>query len=382
MPIAINYQPDYAVVADASLAGAGGLAAENMRRWNAEFGEGQRQFDLNYDYRLNMAALEDDRRRRALSQQYDLEAGRMGLYQQNAAMDYDLAQQQLQQRAAETEADNQRMLTAKQMEVAERFAAMNFEQAMAAEKAAREIFPRLTPAQQQQVIQQHEERFGIPWGGAERMLAQQQEAQMQQQRQRWKEAITDSDGQSLLPDAFIDDAMAMDPEKSWAIIGKAMAEKRQREAAELKSTAAEQEFAWKEREKNDDQEIKRQEFEQRQVQAEQEREQQGRTWRAEQAAAIASAKAKALIEYQKALAAYNKNKSTARNDESGAALGPPPSKEDFWTPDVEAEMRAAIESDGGDDSNTLQPGETIVTNPAGKRAILSADGKTIRKRLD
>ncbi len=266
MPIAINYQPDYAVVADASLAGAGGLAAENMRRWNAEFGEGQRQFDLNYDYRLNMAALEEGRRRHALSQQYDLEAGRMGLYQQNAAMDYDLAQQQLQQRAAETEADNQRMLTAKQMEVAERFAAMNFEQAMAAEKAAREIFPRLTPAQQQQVIQQHEERFNVPWGGAERMLAQQQEAQMQQQRQRWKEAITDADGQSLLPDAFIDDAMAMDPEKSWAIIGKAMAEKRQREAAELKSTAAEQEFAWKEREKNDDQEIKQQEFAQRQQQ--------------------------------------------------------------------------------------------------------------------
>lgn len=88
MPIAINYQPPYAVQADASLAGSGGVAQENMRRWQAEFGEGQRQFDLNYDYRLNMAALEDDLRRRQLAQQYDialggqqLEAGRLAAFQ-------------------------------------------------------------------------------------------------------------------------------------------------------------------------------------------------------------------------------------------------------------------------------------------------------------
>lgn len=241
MPIAINYQPPYAVQADASLAGAGGVAQENMRRWQAEFGEGQRQFDLNYDYRLNMAALEDDLRRRQLSQQYDialggqqLEAGRLAAFQQNAALDYDLGQQQIDQRDRIAELDASRLLTAKQMDIAQRFAAQNMEQAMAAEKAAREVWRTLTPQQQQQIMQQHEERFGIPWGGPERAMMQQQEQEAQTERQRWLDMLQAPDGSGMMAgEAYADMLMRMDPEKAMNVVGKLQSEWRQRESLEL-----------------------------------------------------------------------------------------------------------------------------------------------------
>lgn len=376
MPIVVNYQPAYGLAGDAALAGAGGIAAENMRRWDAEFGlnedrleEQQRQFDLDYQYRLQSAALQDALSRRQLAQQADLaygdqalDAQRIGAGVYGAELQAAQNQAALENRAGMNAAGNQRMLSAKQMEVAQRMQALNFEQAMAAEKAVREKWNQYTPSQQEQIRRQHEERFGMPFGAADMMLQQEQQQQQEAQRDQWRQALTAPDGRMIAPEAFVDVLMQLDPKDAASVAGKLWAEDRQRDALDIKK---------QDQVRDDDFAAQQAQIEQQRAIQQQQitaaKNQQDALWKA------AKARQDAQIKQWQALHA-----AWLTQWELGENSGEAPKWEDH-VEDIDAHLQTIMQQSAGDGLPTIDTQAEYDTLPSGKEYIDAQTGKRARK---
>lgn len=254
MPIDIQFQPDAAIIAQAAASGAGGVAAQQAYLQQTQIDQG----NVDRNLRLQMALLQAHLQQQQMGQQNSQFYAGLGahqasdIYGQN--LRYDLGQQEIgvrqdaiDQQAQSSENQLQGQMAGQMAQVARQRQAQNMQLFMADRKAI--LDARLPPRQFAQAKQKLEAHYGMQWGFPEEALQQQEGQAQQMERTRIQQAITSHDGTQLLPDAFIDDALQMDPEKRWGIIGKAQAEHRQRLALEQKAGSEDAKTAtlWDER---------------------------------------------------------------------------------------------------------------------------------------
>jgi hypothetical protein len=361
MPIELVYGADPLLSAQAAAMGSGAAAAEEQRWREAQLGEQQRQVDLDYDTRLQLAALQNQEQRSARGQQFALGAATLQSQNYNNQLDYDLGAQQLAQRdeqlgvEAALQAGQQQQLTNRTQlsqlgQIARQQQQQKFELAMAERKSGEEWMRTATPRQQQQFRQRWEQTHGLPWTAPEEALAAQEDEQQQARRQQWLGMLQAPDGSEelIVPENVADMLMAMEPEKAMNSYTKMLDTWTRRKKDE--QAAQTTEMQWEETKANmlRDDERANQSMEHTQVSHEQKMKQ-----------AEEQAKQKMVMDayknYQAARVKWATAKTAAKDEEGKKSFGEEPKLEDFLPPESQGE------------------GE-IVTNKDGKRARLHPDG--------
>ncbi|WP_428308501.1 hypothetical protein [Lacipirellula sp.] len=234
MPIVHEYRPAASVRARAEYIGAGAMAREDQQRYLSQQAEQARQFDLDYEYRLDQSALQNQIDRSALAQRqyqfnanqaqqyYQQDANRqvqyagLGLDAQRIAGQFDLQQQSLDQNAwqvdreaqareaqanAMVEQQRMKLAAAQQQKVEER----NVAQAIRAQEAISK-FPFTSQAQFDAAIHGWQQKFGMEWDFPKRAVAEQQVLDGQVRKQ----SFIDSWAQFTGLDANIISGMTVD----------------------------------------------------------------------------------------------------------------------------------------------------------------------------
>lgn len=370
MPIVVDYQSDPTLQAIAAARGSAAPVAAEQDWRERQLAEQQYQFDQEYDWRIQQAALQDRMARFESGNRMALGAAQLQSNNYNNQLDYDLGQQSLDQRSeqfgveAALQADQQQQLTNRaQMsqlgQIARQQERQRFEAAMADRKASEDWMRTASPRQQQQFRQQWEQKHGLGWTAPEEAMAQQDAEFEQAERAKIYGMLQapDGSGQLMAPEAVVDALMDLDTDKridAWSKIHDTWT-RRQKDLLSTKSHEIEQQKFDADRERDDA--LARQKFEHTQKANEQKM-----AFDAEQAKQ--KMVMNAVSNYQSARLKWATAKNAAKDDEGKSTLGPEPKLEDFMLPDTDMESQLEPSLRGG----------KVVTNPAGKRAILHEDG--------
>lgn len=183
MPIVHDYAAPADLIAQAALLGGQGSAGEDARRFDDQMAQRDRQFNLDYNARLMLAAQNDALQRQQNAATYDTNQQQIAAGIYGHQLQYDTNQQQIEQQAAGQQLQAQTTMNgqlASQMgQAARAHAKQNMELFMADRKAIMDA--RLNPAQFQAAKTKLQERYGIEWGMPEELMAQQDGAVVQQQ---------------------------------------------------------------------------------------------------------------------------------------------------------------------------------------------------------
>jgi hypothetical protein len=370
MPIDVVYGVDPTLQALAAARGSGAAVASEQEWRERALAEQQYQFDENSDWRLQQAALQDRLSRYEMGNRTALGFAQLNQTNQNNQLDYMLGQQQLAQRdeqlgvQAAVAADQQQQLTNRtQMsqlgQIARQQQEQKFQNAMAARKSVEDWMRTVGPRQRQQAVAGWEKEFQMPWGAPDEAMAVQEEQEMQAKRQQWLGMLQapDGSGELIVPENVADMLMNMDPEKAMGSYTKMLDTWTRRKKDE--QSAQTTEMQWEETKANmlRDDERANQTLEHTQVSHEQKLKQ-----------AEEQAKQKMVMDayknYQSARVKWATAKTAAKNDEGKKSFGEEPKLEDFLPQEATGEAE-------------LEPGlgeGKVITNPAGKRAILHEDG--------
>ncbi len=368
MPIDVVYGVDPTLQALAAARGSGAAVANEQAWRERALAEQQYQFDENSDWRMQQAALQDRLARYEGGNRMALGLGQLQANNQNNQLDYMLGQQTLAQRdeqlgvEAALQADQQQQQTNRtQMpqlgQIARQQQQQRFEAAMADRKAAEGWLRTASPRQQQQFRERWEQTHGIGWTAPEEAMAAEEDAFAEQQRTKLLGMLQapDGSGQLMAPESVVDAMMQLDPEKqvdAWNKIHDTWTRRKKDEQA-AKVTEAKQQEAVANMQRDDDRAV--QVLEHTQMSHEQ---------KLKQAAELAKQKMTmtAVQNYQAARLKWAAAKVAAKDEEGKASFGPEPKLEDFMLPETESQLEPGL------------GGEEIITNKAGKRAILHADG--------
>jgi hypothetical protein len=377
VPITRVYSPDAGI--------AGGIAADtgrgNLRTQlqqlaqqeafkYAQLGEQQRQYDLGIAQRGQQGYLDRQFGYTQLAQrgqqfQQGLQAD---IYARQLAVEGGLAQQELQNRGYEIaqQAANQRTIDTQLGQLARQQQTQQFEKAMADRKGLEQFFldGKITPQQLQAGRDQWEQIYGMPWSLPDEMAQQQAGLQEQQEMATFAQAMANPITGELpfTPEAIGAMRNAGMSNKEIMDAGmKKLSEERQHKKLQFDVTQGFEEERRKDEEViNDrirdneraDQKMRQeQEMAQLRVQIQQMQHQQ----KMQQAATGA---------YYAAYAKWAAAKSSfVPGEEGGTFNAPEPKMEDFMPPEGAASP-----------APQLKAGDTEITAPNGKKAILHADG--------
>lgn len=370
MPIDVVYGVDPTLQALAAARGSGAAVANEQAWRERALAEQQYQFDENSDWRMQQAALQDRLARYEGGNRMALGLGQLQANNQNNQLDYMLGQQTLAQRdeqlgvEAALQADQQQQQTNRtQMsqlgQIAWQQQQQRFEAAMADRKAAEGWLRTASPRQQQQFRERWEQTHGIGWTAPEEAMAAEEDAFAEQQRTKLLGMLQapDGSGQLMAPESVVDAMMQLDPEKqvdAWNKIHDTWTRRKKDEQA-AKVTEAKQQEAVANMQRDDERAVQtlehtRASHEQKMKQAEEQ------------------AKQKMVMDayknYQSAKLKWATAKTAAKDEEGKKSFGEEPKLEDFLPQEMNAESQ-------------LEPGLSegkIITNSAGKRAILHEDG--------
>lgn len=368
MPIEVVYGVDPTLQALAAARGSGAAVANEQAWRERALAEQQYQFDENSDWRMQQAALQDRLARYEGGNRMALGLGQLQANNQNNQLDYMLGQQTLAQRdeqlgvEAALQADQQQQQTNRtQMsqlgQIARRQQQQRFEAAMADRKAAEGWLRTASPRQQQQFREQWQRVHKLPWTAPEEAMAAQDDEQQQLQREQHLRMLQapDGSGEMMGPEGMADLMMGLEQDKKADVVLKAYDTwtRRKKDEQAAKVTEAKQQEAVANMQRDDDRAV--QVLEHTQMSHEQ---------KLKQAAELAKQKMTmtAVQNYQAARLKWAAAKVAAKDEEGKASFGPEPKLEDFMLPETESQLEPGL------------GGEEIITNKAGKRAILHADG--------
>jgi hypothetical protein len=360
MPIDVVYGVDPTLQALAAARGSGAAVASEQEWRERALAEQQYQFDENSDWRLQQAALQDRLSRYEMGNRTALGFAQLNQTNQNNQLDYMLGQQQLAQRdeqlgvQAAVAADQQQQLTNRtQMsqlgQIARQQQQQKFENAMASRKSLEEWMKTANPRQRQQGVAGWEKEFQMPWGAPDEAMAQQDEAFAAEQRDKVLGMLQapDGSGDLMAPEYVVDALLDLDPEKridAWNKIHDTWTRrKKDEQSAQITEMKWEETAADMQSDNNravQQMSNNQASHEQKMMQAEKLHQQ-----KLQQTARLAFNKAKA--DWLK-----------LKNDPLATSVGPEPKPEEY-----------GVTEDASQGSE-----EKIITNKAGKRAILHADG--------
>lgn len=370
MPIDVVYGVDPTLQALAAARGSGAAVAADQAWRERALAEQQYQFDENSDWRMQQAALQDRLSRYEMGNRTALGFAGLQSQNQNNQLDYMLGQQTLAQRdeqlgvEAALQADQQQQLTNRSQmsqlgQIARQQQQQRFEAAMADRKAAEGWLRTASPRQQQQFRQRWEQTHGLSWTAPEEAMAEQEDTYAAEQRAKMVGMLQapDGSGELMAPEYVVDAMMELEPDKRMDVWNKIHDTwtRRQKDA----QTAKTMEIEWEETKANMQRDDLRadQTLQHTQVSHEQ------RMKQAEE-----QAKQKMVMDayknYQSAKLKWATAKTAAKDEEGKKSFGEEPKLEDFMPQEMNAESQ-------------LEPGLSegkIITNSAGKRAILHEDG--------
>jgi hypothetical protein len=245
MPIELQYSVPGVV--QAAFAGSQGAAAEDVRWRQAQMDQRQQLADADLEARYSLAAIQARLERQRMGQQqwqYEqglgLEYDQLGAQQQQQQANYELAQQEIDQRGQASDNTFQSALAREAGQMARAAEKRKFEMFMADVEHLRT--KQLTPQQRAEAEAQLEQHYGFDMGMPERIVAQQEAESQEAAVQRWRSMLTapDGSGEMIADEATIDLLMQMEPKEALAAALKEKSEWRQRQAQTVK---AEQEQA-------------------------------------------------------------------------------------------------------------------------------------------
>jgi hypothetical protein len=368
MSIVVDYAADPTLQATAAALGSGAAVANEQDWRERALAEQQYQFDQEYDWRVQQAALQDRLARSEMGNRTALGFGQLQSNNYNNQLDYMLGQQTLAQRdeqlgvEAALQSEQQQQLTNRaQMsqlgQIARQQQQQKFEAAMADRKAAEDWLRTASPRQAAQFRQRWEQTTALAGTAPDEAMAAEEEQFYMAEREKLKGMLQapDGSGKLMVPEAIVDALMDLDKDKridAWSKIHDTWTRRKKDEQA-----AKVNEIKWEEAKAN------MQRDDDRAVQ-QLSNTQSAHQEKMRQAAELAKQKMTmaAVAKYQAARLEWAKAKSSAKDEDGKASFGPEPKLEDFMIPEAESLLEPGL---GGDE---------IITNPAGKRAILHADG--------
>lgn len=341
MPIVVDYQADPTLQALASARGSAAPVAAEQDWRERQLAEQQYQFDQEYDWRIQQAALQDRMARYESGNRMAIAGAQIQSNNYNNQLDYDLGQRELGQRSeqfgveAALQADQQQQLTNRaQMsqlgQIARQQQEQRFEAAMADRKASEDWMRTASPRQQQQFRQQWEQKHGLGWTAPEEAMAQQDAEFEQAQRAKISGMLQapDGSGQLMAPESVVDALMDLEPDKridAWNKIHDTWT-RRQKDLLSTKSHEIEQQKFDADRERDDA--LARQQFEHTQKANEQQMAQAEKLHKQKLIQTARSNYQKARSEWIKAQA------DPLATPESKKALGEEPKLEEYLTDDL------------------------------------------------
>jgi hypothetical protein len=247
MSIVVDYAADPTLQATAAALGSGAAVANEQDWRERALAEQQYQFDQEYDWRVQQAALQDRLARSEMGNRTALGFGQLQSNNYNNQLDYMLGQQTLAQRdeqlgvEAALQSEQQQQLTNRaQMsqlgQIARQQQQQKFEAAMADRKAAEDWLRTASPRQAAQFRQRWEEKSGLSWNAPDEAMAA-EDAQAQQDRiANIRRAFANpfNPEESLLPEGMEEWAMQLQPKELFDAAMKAQSEERQRQALSQK----------------------------------------------------------------------------------------------------------------------------------------------------
>lgn len=243
MPIEVVYQTDPALQATAAARGSGAAVAAEQDWRNRQMAEQQYQFDQEYNWRVQQAALQERMARYDSGNRTAIAGAQIQSNNYNNQLDYDLGRQTLAQRdeqlgvEAALQADQQQQLTNRtQMsqlgQIARQQQQQKFENAMADRKAAEDWLRTASPRQQQQFRARWEQKHGLGWTAPEEAMAQQDQQEKQARVDSVRRAFSNpfEPGKTLLPEGMEEWALQLTPNELFSQAMKAQGEERMRRA--------------------------------------------------------------------------------------------------------------------------------------------------------
>jgi hypothetical protein len=234
MAIVVDYAADPTLQATAAALGSGAAVANEQDWRERALAEQQYQFDQEYDWRVQQAALQDRLARYEMGNRTALGFGQLQSNNYNNQLDYMLGQQTLAQRdeqlgvEAALQSEQQQQLTNRaQMsqlgQIARQQQQQKFESAMADRKAAEDWLRTASPRQAAQFRQRWEEKSGLSWNAPDEAMAAEEEQFYTAEREKLKGMLQapDGSGELMVPEAIVDALMDLDKDKridAWSKI--------------------------------------------------------------------------------------------------------------------------------------------------------------------